>query len=759
MNKGAFAHLTNWPENGQSQLPKAVFACLLLLLLSGMLQAQRPKVGLALSGGGAKGLAHIGVLQAIDSAGLSIDYIAGTSMGGVVGALYAAGYSANAIDSIARKVDWNVIFSSTPDLSRIPVDKKKENEEQAFEIRIKDRQVQIPSGVLESQELWLLLSELFMPVYAIKDFDQLPIPFRCVATDVLTGQAVVHATGNLVHAVRSSMAIPSVFTAVDQDGMKLIDGGVVRNFPVRDVRDMGAELLIGCNVAAASIPADQLNSAINILYQTAFLRSSEDFVEEVKLLDKFIDVDLSAFSAGSFFSSDSILAVGKAAGDLYYPYFKHLADSLNAIAPSTFEANRINLQEKIMIRGMIIEGLESTTRTAFMERLGLRANLSYSPAEISEAIREVYAMRLYKSITYEMMPNAAGGASIIFRVQEHPPTGVSGGFHYNSFSNIAVLANYRVANLITDKSESTIRLAIGDNSHLMLRQEQYLGRRLNHKITGVFRLDRVFFPEYVNYTQRQLYRENGFSARLQYDRLIRRNRLTGIGLEYQALSWRPRFFSLEQKRIDNAYWSAFYHYKRNDLSTLAFPTQGAFADVKTELIFNQRPFLEEISPDAQIERFGGDGLGAYFRLQWRLESYHALNPRTTWFIASNGGVNFTTTEALFNFWNIGGQYQLFRNQILFAGFREYSLQSNGFGMLQMGVQRQISGRFFLLGKLNGGASGLERLTVDLERALIFAWGGSAALGYRSPVGPVDLSLNYNITTNSWIGLLNLGWWF
>lgn len=733
----------------------------LLLTFSFILSAksQRPKVGLALSGGGAKGLAHIGVLQAIDSAGLSIDLISGTSMGGVVGALYATGYSGNAIDSIARAVDWNVIFSTAPDISRIPVDKKKENEEQSFEIRMKNRKVQIPSGMLESQELWLLLSELLMPAYAVKDFDKLSIPFRCVATNVLTGDAVVHADGNLVYAVRSSMAIPSVFTAIDFEGMKLIDGGVVRNFPVKDVRAMGAEYIIGSNVSAASLPADQMNSAINILYQTAFLRSSEDFKEEVQLLDLFIDINLEDFSAGSFFSSDSILAVGKAAGDLYYPYFRRLADSLNAIQPRAFVANRLPVNEKILIRGMTIQGLETTTRTAFFERLGLRANLTYAPAEISEAIREVFAMRLYKSITYELIPNPEGGASIVFTVQEHPPVGISGGFHYNTFSNIALIANYRVANLLTDKSESTVRLALGDNSHLLLRQEHYLGKRLNHKVTAAVRLDRVFFPEYVDFSQRQLYRESSFSARLQYDRLIKRNRLTGLGIEYHAVSWRPRFFALERKRIDNGYFSAFYQYKRNDLSTLSFPNKGFYADVKAELIFNQRPFLEEVGLESSLERYGGSGLGEYFRAQWRIESYHPINERNSWFITSSGGVNFTTTEALFNFWNVGGQFQLFRNQIAFAGFREYALQSDGFGMLQVGVQRQIASRLFLLGKINSGASGLNRVAVDFEQALMFVWGGSASMGYRSPIGPVDLSLNYNITTNSWIGLLNLGWWF
>jgi NTE family protein len=207
------------------------FGCQAALAQEGRNQVRRPKVSLTLSGGGAKGLAHVGILHAIDSAGLPIDMITGTSMGAVVGALYAAGYSARQIDSIARNIDWDAIFSSSPDLRRVAVDQKLEIEQQAFELKLKKGKVQIPSGIIESQELWLLLSELFLPVYDKPEFSEFSIPFKCIATDVLTGEAVVHERGNITLAVRSSMAIPSVFTAIDLDGRRLIDGGVVRNSP------------------------------------------------------------------------------------------------------------------------------------------------------------------------------------------------------------------------------------------------------------------------------------------------------------------------------------------------------------------------------------------------------------------------------------------------------------------------------------------------------------------------------------------------
>lgn len=731
------------------------FVCILQLSA----EAQRPKLGLTLSGGGAKGLAHIGILQAIDSAGLQVDLLTGTSMGSVVGALYAIGYTGNQIDSIARKIDWNVIFSPVPDVDRIAVDKKKDNEEQIFELKLDGLKFQPITGVLESQELWILLSELLMPAYHIKDFDSLRIPFRCVATDVLTGDAVIHKGGNLVYAVRSSMAIPSIFTAVSMDDRLLIDGGVVRNFPARDARDMGADLLIGVNVSASYLPAEQMNSAINILYQTAFLRSSEDFKDEMALCDQYIDVDVSRFTAGSFNEADSILAIGKAVGDSYYPYFKRLADSLNAMEQALSRLPLDPLQTQILVRGITIDGLENTTRTAFLERLGLTANVSYSPEQISNAVREVYATRLYKAITFDLQPNAAGGATIHFRVQEYPTGGLNVGFHYNSFSNIALMLNYRIVNLLTDKSETSARLAVGDNSHLRLRQEQYLGRRLNHKLSLSMQFDRVFLPEFVNYSQRQLFKEQMVNFSLQYDRLIRKNSMTGIGIRYTIASWRPRLLIAENVFIDNRYSTAFFHLVRHDLKTMNYPSSGAYTRLRVEYVFNQQPNIEINGPEGGRIALDASPLNDYFRTDWRIETYTPLSDRLTWLLHSMGGINFTTTDALFNFYNVGGQFDLFRNQIIFPGFREFELQGNGIGVVQAGLQRQLSNRLFFITRFSGGVIGLNQLDLDFGDDLSFFWGTSAAFGFRSPIGPVDASLNYNLTNNTWIGQLNLGWWF
>ncbi|MBK8311793.1 MAG: patatin-like phospholipase family protein [Chitinophagaceae bacterium] len=220
------------------------------LSIAGQEANVRPKSDSPLGGGGAKGLAHIGILKAIDSAGLKIDYITGTSMGAIMGSLYAAGYSGNEIERMARKIDWDVLLSNQISLPVLSMEEKEEYNRFNIELPYINKKIRLPSGVIKGQELDLKFSELFAPYYQIKDFNKFKIPFKCMATDLETGELVVLENGNITSAVRASMAIPSVFTDVTIDGKRLLDGGLVRNFPVKNVIEMGADYVIGSNVSS-----------------------------------------------------------------------------------------------------------------------------------------------------------------------------------------------------------------------------------------------------------------------------------------------------------------------------------------------------------------------------------------------------------------------------------------------------------------------------------------------------------------------------
>ena len=247
--------------------------------------------------------------------------------------MYAIGYSGKEIEKISNNLDWDAILSNKPNYSQISIDEKDEYGQYSLELGLKNFKPQIGTGLIESETLWLTLNELFMPVYNIKDFSKFNIPFKCIATDLSDGKAVVLSDGEIVSAVRSSMAIPGVFTAIDMDSTKLVDGGIIRNFPVTDIKKMGADIVIGVNLFTGLPDISKLNNVLDVLYQITQYRDAEDLVEEKKLCDLIIEPPVEEYSAGSFDAADDIMLLGKETGKLYYPYFKHLADSLNKIYP------------------------------------------------------------------------------------------------------------------------------------------------------------------------------------------------------------------------------------------------------------------------------------------------------------------------------------------------------------------------------------------------------------------------------------------
>src|SRR5690606_30731797 len=234
----------NWNHKSLNIYPMRISAVILIFLLPLALAAQtreRPEIGLVLSGGGAKGLAHIGILKSLDSAGINVDYITGTSMGGIVGSLYAIGYSGNDIEKILQEVDWDILLSNQSSLRAIVMEEKDEYNKYAVELPWSEGKFRLPTGLIESQELWLKFAELYFPVYNKKKFSEFSIPFKCIGTDISSGEAVVMDEGEIITAIRASMVIPSVFTAVEFDGRSIVDGGIVRNTPIEDVKEMGAD--------------------------------------------------------------------------------------------------------------------------------------------------------------------------------------------------------------------------------------------------------------------------------------------------------------------------------------------------------------------------------------------------------------------------------------------------------------------------------------------------------------------------------------
>ena len=235
-------------------------------------QKQRPKVGLVLSGGGAKGVAHVGALKVIEQVGIPIDYICGTSMGAIVGGLYSIGYNAEELDSIIRAQDWMFLFSDKIDRSHRSFRSKMQNDLFLLSLPL-NRKIKIasPTGIMKGQSILNKFSDLTIGYHDMDSFNDLPIPFSCVAADLVSGKEIVMRNGNLPLAMRASMSVPGFFEPVPKDSMIMIDGGVLNNFPVDVVKEMGADIVIGIDLSTTNYEAPKYKSLLDIANRIAFL--------------------------------------------------------------------------------------------------------------------------------------------------------------------------------------------------------------------------------------------------------------------------------------------------------------------------------------------------------------------------------------------------------------------------------------------------------------------------------------------------------
>ena len=288
-------------------------------------KVQDLKVGLVLSGGGAKGLAHIGALKVIEQSGVRIDYIGGSSMGAIIGALYASGYKANELDSIFRKVDYNNFIQDILPRDAKTFYERDDAEKYAITLPFDKFKVGLPKGLSRGQNLYNLFSRYTGHVNHINDFNKLPIPFFCTATKISNGKQVILDKGYLPEAVAASSALPSIFSPVEIQEALLMDGGVANNYPIDEIKAKGAEIVIGVDVQDSLIPVEQLNSATSILVQIGNFRTIKSMEDKAPKTDVYIHPPIMKFSVLAFDQVDEIITTGEQSAFEHYESLKNIA--------------------------------------------------------------------------------------------------------------------------------------------------------------------------------------------------------------------------------------------------------------------------------------------------------------------------------------------------------------------------------------------------------------------------------------------------
>jgi NTE family protein len=731
--------------------------CCLDISYSAAQTGVRPKIGITLSGGGAKGLAHIGLLKAIDSAGLQVDYVTGTSMGAVVGSLYAAGYSADTILKITKQLDWGTVLTNTPRYNSVLYTQKEDYGRYLLEVPIVGGKPSIRRGILESNELWLTLSELLLPFYLTTDFHQLKRGFECIATNLENGDMVVLNKGNLVKAVRASMAIPSVFTPVEYDSMVLVDGGLVRNFPVSNVRAMGASIVIGSNVSGGLSSSKEINNPIEVITQVAFFKETEDFRQQRPLTDVYVEYPIEKFGAAAFASSAQIIQIGIDKGLELYPVFKRMKDSLDAIYGPQPGLQQPRSTDSVFLQDYEINGLDQAEVPFFLKALKFVPGKNYNLKELSNRLRMIFGAEHFHKTTYSLVPTTEDKAKVLFDIDKRPALSARVGFHYNTTIGIGVKVGLVKRSIFGPFSSGSASFAIGENPRALIRYQQFLTSLQRVVFEGRVYAESTDIFSYNNKFERfGLYNQRGVKIDISALRYERKHWAWGIGQRFEMLRYKPKLPSELEARGTIRFFESFIFGRQTTTDDLSFPRRGRRFTLEVGHIYEQLP-LFSLSKNGQVYATQDSSIfvfSPYQQVKLSLDQYFKTGSNSFVFSIYTG-MNLARTQAVLNDFAIGGLTEVIRNQVPFAGLPEASLTTGSALNLQLGYQYKVSGSLYVIGKINHLWYNFIKSNYQLGRGSS-GIGYAVTAGFRSFVGPIEASVMYSDISKRITPYFNIG---
>jgi NTE family protein len=686
-------------------------------------RGRRPLIGVALSGGGARGLAHIGVLEGLRSLGIPVDRIAGTSMGAVIGGLYAAGYPPSEIRRIATSLDWHVLFSDRASWSSLSPLQKDRQGRALFEFGLEHGRLGGSGGLIAGQRLTTLFATLTLPVAGRESFDRLPVPFVCSATDLATGEEVVLRSGALPEAMRASMAIPLVFTPVDIDGARLVDGGLSNNLPVDRARELGADVVIGVDISTPLLPPERLSSMLGIAQQLMGYQTGASRDRTAPLADILLVPDLGAHENADFdFAVDLIergrMAVGAAAEAL-----RPLAESCRLPAPPGAASGEQDLLQG-SVEGPVIDQVEidggSRMRPQSLKRwVHVPTGRPLDPRALSQQVEAIYATGYFESVHPAIEPLPGGGHLLRLRLEEKRAIQVGLGLRYEDERGPAMLLSAGRINLLGRDNAAHVDARVGTVSRLDFHYLQP-----SYPSTAFFtslRLSGVddFRYVYALDRHRNLYVDRRAVADLAAGNTLRALGEVSLAYRLERVNFRP-----EDDRQEGPVESEFERLGmlslRSRVDTLndgSFPTRGR----KVSLVVDA----------------ARDGLGSredFSRGRLEYEGFHKVGPGTGHLGVRLGtafGGDLPESEKFL----LGGPETL-------SGLKRAELRGNEMAalrvgwMLPLGSLRLFGGRKYYLGAaLDVGNAVDERRDLDQESTIGFGLQFAA----DTPVGPLRLT--------------------
>jgi len=710
------------------------------------------KVGVVLSGGGAKGFAHVSVLKALEEAGVRVDYIGGTSMGAIIGGLYASGYSASEIESLIRTADFeSILLNNLPRKSK-PFYEKEDGEKYALILPIIKRNIGIPKAISEGQNVLNLLSELTQNVNHIEDFSKLPIPFVCVATNLETGKEKVFNKGFLPQVMKASGTFPTLLAPVEIDGELYVDGGIVNNFPVDEVKALGAEVIIGVDIQGGLQEKENLDSAVKIINQIVGFQMYNTLEEKYDDVDYLIKPNLDEFNIISFNKAIEIMKVGDSAAQSRMDDFRELAkkQSKRKELPSTTNEFR-----KFHISRIEIKGNKNYTRAYILGKLNLKNKDTTSYKRLTESIDNLSGTGNFDIVQYKIDETEEGNV-VRFKVKETNVWNyLKFGVHYDDLYKTGVLLNFTSKHLLFKNDILSADLILGDN----------LRYNFNYFIDNGFywsfglRLRFNTFYKNIKFDEASVNRitldYEDFTNQAYLQTVFSRKFAIGGGIEFKRITASTKTISeingiTAEKNgklyFDRSnYFNLLGYLKLDTYDKSYFPKKGLFLDAQILYYVASTDYNNNFNPFSHLKADFGFAFSVWDKLTFQVLSQAGFTLGEN----ENKALNF----------NVGGYGENFINNFIpFYGYDFAELEGKSF--LRSGLTLRYE---FIKKNFVSFSGNYARVEDDIfNEGLIFdntRSGYMASYGLETFLGPVEVHYSWSPDHNEDYWYFNVGFWF
>ncbi len=695
----------------------------------------RPRIAVVLSGGGALGLAHIGALQALEEIGIKPDYVTGTSMGAIIGGLYAIGYDPYQLEQLAYDIDWEKALSDEIPRSSIPFEEKESDRIYPLSFPIEGFDISLPQGLLSGQKLYELLTRLTVSAHHINDFNQLPIPFLCIATNIETGEPVILDDGYLPDALRASMSIPSMFIPIKLKGQTLVDGGLSCNLPASYADAMGADIIIAIDVGGNLSDEEDLNSLFKILAQTIAFHSVKCVDEERNFIDVYVAPKLHGYDFLDFMKADSLISHGISATLEHYNELKAIAKQQRQY-PTPPEPEKLVTPDAIYISSIRTEGLERTSGRVLLAYLQVEPGTWVTTQDLESAIDRLYGTGDFDLVNYRLAP-AEDGVELIIKAVERKVGQLRVGVNYNSDLKAALMLNMTFKNLWLDGARLSLDLKLSENYAWKTEYFYYPGWKPGLGLKAAVNGEKMDIWLYGDDGTRYAFYDYEMEGQQITVQTVSDNRISaGLGVELftsdmdlkaQTVSYFPH--EINSTFVDYIGFLTVDTYDRS-----IYPNQGIDFYIEARGYYGMTSYngVPQYTGDADIEQ-------TYHFKRYYGETRNVVPLAKKWALTINGysgGVVGDKIPDEFHFF-MGGQHMDKSRFIPMLGLEWMHRSGRSALSYDLGIRYEIFRNVFLSGRAGAGkVCGEYMHLITSTDDYIVGYGISA--GARTPIGPVEV---------------------